>query len=204
MARPRNTESDALILAAAAETLLRSGYDGLVIDELARVVGVAKTTVYRRWPTKNHLVVSVIAGWQDEVGVAGPGGMVGGQADGTIVDAAGDLAHIATALTAIVGGMCRALDPAPMRRLVAELAAARMTDDELGSSVDRLWAERRAAIAAVLERGIASGGLRHDLDVELAMDELAGAVYYRVLITGAPLDDRYAHALVQSVLAGAR
>jgi AcrR family transcriptional regulator len=189
MARPRNTESDGLILAAAADTLLRSGYDGLVVDELARTVGVAKTTVYRRWPTKNHLVVSVIAGWQADADVPDSG------------DAADD---VVDDLTAIVTGMCRALDPAPMRRLVAELAAARLRDDDIASSIDALWAERRAATATVLARGMASGALRADLDPELVMDQLAGAVYYRVLITGAVLDQDYARALVRTALAGAR
>ncbi|GAB3606530.1 TetR/AcrR family transcriptional regulator [Conyzicola nivalis] len=189
MARPRNTESDALILAAAAEALLQDGYDGLVVDEIARSVGVAKTTVYRRWPTKNHLVVSVVAGWQGVVDVPNTG------------DEADDIAND---LTTIAGGMCHVLDPAPIRRLVAELAAARMRDDDLGSAVDRLWSDRRAATAAVLERGIAGGALRRDLDPEVVTDELAGAVYYRVLITGGSLDDAYARALVRTVLAGAR
>jgi AcrR family transcriptional regulator len=189
MARPRNTESAGLILAAAADTLLRSGYDGLVVDELARSVGVAKTTVYRRWPTKNHLVVSVVSGWQ---------------ADAHVPDSGDTPSDVVDDLTAIVAGMCRALDPAPMRRLVAELAAARMRDDVLGSSIDALWAERRAATATVLARGMASGALRADLDAELVMDQIAGAVYYRVLITGAALDGEYARTLVHAALAGAR
>ena len=66
MARPRNAESDTAILAAASAVLREQGYDGLVVDDLARSVGVAKTTVYRRWPTKNHLVVSVLEAWDAE------------------------------------------------------------------------------------------------------------------------------------------
>jgi len=185
MARPRNTDSDAAILAAAADALQRQGYDGLVVDELARAVGVAKTTVYRRWPTKNHLVVSVIAQWQGEVRIPESG------------DTAADL-------TSIVAGMARSLDPAPMRRLVAELAAASARDADLRLQVEQLWQQRRAAAATVLARGISDGSLRGDLDVEVTMDQLAGAVYYRVLITGAVLDDGFARELVHGVLAGAR
>jgi AcrR family transcriptional regulator len=185
MARPRNTDSDAAILTAAAETLQRDGYDGLIVDELARAVGVAKTTVYRRWPTKNHLVVSVIAAWQGEVAVPDSG------------DTEADL-------VAIVTGMARALDPASMRRLVAELAAASARDADLRAQVELLWNARRAATAAILARGVADGTLRDDLDVEIAMDQLAGAVYYRVLITGAVLNDDFARTLVRSLLAGAR
>jgi AcrR family transcriptional regulator len=185
MARPRNSDSDAALLAAASEALLAGGYDGLVVDELARGVGVAKTTVYRRWPTKNHLVASVIAQWQEAVAVPDSGDVV---AD----------------VTAVTAGMCRALDPAPMRRLVAELASASVRDAALRADVERVWADRRAAVQELLERGVASGDLRADLDVATVMDQLAGAVYYRVLISGEPLDDDYARRLVRSVVAGAR
>jgi AcrR family transcriptional regulator len=185
MARPRNADSDAALLAAAAETLLERGYDGLVFDDLAARVGVAKTTVYRRWPTKNHLVVSVVALWQGEVAVTDSGDV---EAD----------------LLGIVEGMCASLDPAPMRRLVAELAAAGIRDPDLRTQVEQLWAERRSAAIAVLDRAVAEGRLRTGLDTGVTVDQLAGAVYYRALITGGRLDAAYARTLVPAVLGGAR
>jgi AcrR family transcriptional regulator len=179
MARPRNAESDGAILEAASAVLGERGYDGLVVDELARAVGVAKTTVYRRWPTKNHLVLSVLEQWD---------------ADLTVPDTGDDLRD----LTSAVAELCSALDPAPMRRLVAELAAAGTRDPALRSEVDRLWARRRDAVAATVERGIGAGTLSGDS--ALLVDQLLGAVHYRALITGETLDAEYARELVLSVV----
>jgi AcrR family transcriptional regulator len=131
MARPRNADSDAAILAGANATLREGGYDALVVDELARRVGVAKTTVYRRWPTKNHLVANAIASWQGEVTAPGSGSL-----EGDIV--------------ALVTGLAEFLDGAPTRRIVAELVAATAREPELRAHVDPLWRQRRDAIGALL------------------------------------------------------
>jgi hypothetical protein len=100
--------------------------------------------------------------------------------------------------------MCRSLDPAPMRRLVAELAAASMRDAGLRTEVESLWSASRADLARLIERGLADGSLRPETDTAVLLDQLAGAVYHRVLITGDPLDDEFAHDVVASVLGGAR
>jgi AcrR family transcriptional regulator len=134
MARPRNTESDAAILADASDTLREGGYDALVVDDLARRVGVAKTTVYRRWPTKNHLVAGAIASWRGETPV--PGG-------GSLED---DLVVLVTDLAEFV-------DSAPMRRMIAELVAAAVREPELRPHVDALWRERRDALGRLLGAG---------------------------------------------------
>ncbi len=58
--RPRREGADAEILAAAREMLAEVGYRDLTVDAVAERVGVAKTTVYRRWPTKAALVASLL------------------------------------------------------------------------------------------------------------------------------------------------
>src|SRR3954454_11126614 len=56
--RPRNAETAEAILDSTLAILDRVGYGGLRIDEVARQVGVAKTTVYRRWTSKPTLVAA--------------------------------------------------------------------------------------------------------------------------------------------------
>jgi AcrR family transcriptional regulator len=63
-------------------------------------------------------------------------------------------------------------------------------------------ARRRAALRAVLERGIARGDLRGDLDVELALDVLGGALFYRLLVTGGPIDSDLAEGVADVILRG--
>lgn len=60
----------------------------------------------------------------------------------------------------------------------------------------RYIAGRRAAARAVIERGIARGELRSDLDPETTIDALWGAVYYRRLVSHAPTTSDYADTLL--------
>ena len=59
--RPRREGADEEILATALELLRVKGYRDLTVDEVAVQAGVAKTTVYRRWPTKGVLVAAALA-----------------------------------------------------------------------------------------------------------------------------------------------
>lgn len=59
--RPRSTEADEAILASARELLAEGGLDNLTVEGTATRAGVAKTTVYRRYPTKLDLAVAAIA-----------------------------------------------------------------------------------------------------------------------------------------------
>ena len=59
--RPRLVDADAAILAAARELLAERGWDGMTLGDVAARAGVAKTTLYRRWPGKAELVVDAMA-----------------------------------------------------------------------------------------------------------------------------------------------
>ncbi|MEX1184417.1 MAG: TetR-like C-terminal domain-containing protein [Gemmatimonadota bacterium] len=61
---------------------------------------------------------------------------------------------------------------------------------------------RRAALRTVLERGIDRCELRRDIDLDLALDFLGGPLFYRLLVTGGPLDDRLAEGTVDIMLRG--
>jgi tetracycline repressor-like protein len=74
---------------------------------------------------------------------------------------------------------------------------------ELAHTVrEEFLAGRRAALAEVLRRGVERGDLRPDLDVDLALDVLAGSLFYRLLVTGAPLDEQLAESVADLILRG--
>ncbi len=58
--RPRRTEADAKIVEAARALLSEGGYRALGLDEVARRAGTAKTSIYRRWPSKAALAAEII------------------------------------------------------------------------------------------------------------------------------------------------
>lgn len=59
--RPRRESADLAILDAARALLRERGYRDFTVDVVAERTGIAKTTIYRRWPTKGALVAAVIA-----------------------------------------------------------------------------------------------------------------------------------------------
>jgi hypothetical protein len=74
---------------------------------------------------------------------------------------------------------------------------------ELARTVrEEFLAGRRAALSAVLKRGIQRGDLTRGLDVDLALDVLGGAIFYRLLVTGGPIDQRLAESVVELILRG--
>jgi hypothetical protein len=86
-----------------------------------------------------------------------------------------------------------------MQGLVSELA----TNSELAQAFrERVVALRMHEVEQVLQRGIERGDLRADLDLELALDVLGGPLFYRLLITGGPIDGQLAEGVVELILRG--
>jgi hypothetical protein len=84
-----------------------------------------------------------------------------------------------------------------MQGLVSDLA----TDPNLAREFRaRVVALRVGEVRRLVERGIERGDLRTDTDVELIHELLLGPVYYRLLLSGAPLDERLAERVVDAVL----
>ena len=181
--RPRHPDVDAAILAATLELLGDVGYPAFTIAEVARRAGVGKPTVYRRWAQKSQLVVEAMST------------QMPGQTGVRIGSVAGQLLDYATRLSVT-------LTRTPLGRVLPGLVAEMATDPQLAASyrtsiiepTRQLWRE-------AVERGIASGELIADTDVEFVLDALAGPLYLRVLITGAPADPEAPRLAVQLVLA---
>ncbi|MGW6379110.1 helix-turn-helix domain-containing protein [Rhodococcus sp. NPDC055112] len=64
--RPRNPAIDDAALAAARELLTEAGWDQTTMVAIAERAGVGKPALYRRWPSKTHLVFEAIFGWVDD------------------------------------------------------------------------------------------------------------------------------------------
>lgn len=191
--RPRDADVDRRVLDAAWELLHTAGYAGLNADEVAVRAGVAKTTVYRRWQTKDHLAVAVAARILGDVPISDSGDLVR------------DLTDFATALAASLNRLRMAGHPdgGPSAGVAAELIAAVARQPDIGDVVRAGFADRQLLLLGRLEQARQHEGLRGDLDVDILIDQLAGPLYYRILVTNAPVDRDYARRLVAAVLDGA-
>ncbi|MDW6063767.1 TetR/AcrR family transcriptional regulator [Streptomyces sp. FXJ1.4098] len=192
--RPRDTEADERILHAALEQLLAHGYAGFAVDKVAEQAGVAKTTLYRRWPTKDHLAIAVVARMQDDVAVPDTG------------DVRADLTDYAEQITLGLNRMRRAGQHGDAddhsAGVVAELVAAAARHPDIGVLVREVFTRRNQLVLGLIERARQRGALTAATDPGLLFDQLAGALYYRLLITGRPINRAYAERLVNAALTG--
>jgi AcrR family transcriptional regulator len=185
--RPRDPEVDRSILGATIELLADEGFGGLSIEAVAARAGVGKTTVYRRWPSKIPLVVDALCHMKTPTSVAIPDEM-------TTRDA----------LARVLSELVRAQGNEPTSRILAGLVDAMSRDAELADAVRTgLVTSRRKVVVALVERGIARGEIRPDVDTEVVADLLGGPIVMRTLITGRPVTRRLAGQIVTLVLDGA-
>src|SRR3954470_5200493 len=182
--RPREARADRAIVTATLELMAERGIRDLRMDDVADRAGVGKATIYRRYRSKDGLVSGAVAALVSEIAIPDSG------------SARTDLLVLMTqAVKLYSGSLAAGLIPAVLEE------ASR--NPELASTVrERFLARRRAALSAVLQRGVQRGDLRRGLDLELALDVLGGAIFYRLLVTGEPIDDRLAEGIVELVLRG--
>jgi AcrR family transcriptional regulator len=182
--RPREARIDDAIHAATIELMAERGIHDLRMDAVAERAGVGKAAIYRRYRSKDDLVTAAVAALVSEIVIPNTGSTRGDL-----------LALMREAVELYTGSL------AP--RLMPSLVGAMGQRPELARTVrDVFLTERRAALRNVLERGIARGDLRADADLELALDVLGGPLFYRLLITGGPLDEQLAEGVADLVLNG--
>ncbi|TCO40555.1 TetR family transcriptional regulator [Kribbella antiqua] len=178
--RPRDAGVEGRVLEAAMAEMRLRGYDGMAVDRVAERAGVAKTTLYRRWPTKAELVIAMIAQLRSAVPFEPSG------------DSRRDLSELVSAVASTL--------TAVPRTLIADLAAAAAREPRVGESVRALWGERHAAAVAVLAKAQEDGLVAAGTSPVVLVDQLVGPLYYRLLITGEPITSAYVGELVDSAL----
>lgn len=179
----RSARTDKAILDATRELLAEGGVRDLTVEGVAARSGVAKTTIYRRCRGKHELALAVLIDMVETV-VATP----------DLGDTRAELVSFVDAAVTILGST---LMGRVMQGLVSDLAA----DPELARAFrERIVAMRIGEVRRLVERGVERGDLRPDTDVELAHELLFGPVYYRLLLSGAPLERGLAERVVDAVL----
>src|SRR5829696_7988382 len=182
--RPRDARADASILRAVLGLIADHGAEHLRIDDVAARAGVGKATIYRRYRSRDALLTAAVAAVVGDIAIPDTG------------STRDDLLALMRDAVAVYAGP-------PASRAMPELVAAMNRDAGVGRATrEGFLAPRRAALRSVLERGVERGDLRPDLDTELALDVLGGPLFYRLLITGGPIDEGLAAGVVELILRG--
>lgn len=170
------------ILDAATKEIARVGFAELRIEDVAELAAVAKTTIYRRWPTKALLVGAAMRRLQGTLEVPDTG------------DLRSDLSHL-------LSEHAKRLD-APAKRAVARAFLAAGPEPELRAVRAEMRRDRMTMWETVFRRAIRRGELPKSVDVALIAEVITSPFALRIL-RGDSIDQAHIRALVDIVLDGA-
>jgi AcrR family transcriptional regulator len=183
--RPRSQATDQAILHAALELFIQWGIDGVNIERVAARAGVARTTVYRRWSSKEALLAQAIAAAR-------------GDAEEHAAEESGGLTQLSQRLITALAEMVTASE---YRTLVARLIGSLPSSPELLATYwDTYMEPRRQWVGQILKQAQEQGLIRGDADPEMLLDLISGAIVYQVLIRPGTRSVIEMHDYLQRVL----
>jgi AcrR family transcriptional regulator len=184
--RPRDASADHRILAATFRQLVAVGYPGLSIEAVAAEAGVAKTTIYRRYPAKRDLAIAALG--QEAPFPPPPAELHGREAIERFVRQA----------------VAMLIESGAVRILGSLLVEDQRDPGLLAAFRARVLEPRRRLVTELLERGVARGEIRADIDPLVVTEMIAGAVFGHHVILGQPTSDAWVTSLVDHVWAAIR
>lgn len=186
--RRRGAVLEDAILSAALAELTDVGYTSFTVESVAARARTGKASIYRRWPTKQLLVM-------DAMSAAMPAAEHCGL-DFRFIDSVTTAQALHEVARRIADTMTSPLGDA-IRAIKCESA----TDPELADLVDeRFQAPRRAALIGLLRRGVARGEVRPDAATAVVADVLPAVLMHRILMLREPVTEAVVVQIMDQVL----
>lgn len=180
--RARGPATEKAILEATLRILGEHGYSALTIDRVAATARASKTTIYRRWKNKEHLVLALFDQLPIAVPTPGP--------------------SLEQDLITLFRQFAKTMRDSPLRSALPQLVAECINNPSLSAALIRVNEQRRAPIRHVLHHATDRGELPRDTDIELAIDVIQGAVAIRQYFLLEQLTDDWVRGLVGLLLRG--
>ncbi len=182
--RPRSEEADRAIIDAALDLFAESGAGGLRIEAVAARAGVGKSTIYRRWPGKEDLLVDALATLKSPL--PEPSGR-----------------SVRDDLVALLRVMQEDFADPRRARATALLHGEGIKYPRLlRRFIESVVEPRREVFRNVLRHGIETGELRAGIDIQTALYMMTGAIQARARGGADPMPPGYAEQVVDQLLAG--
>jgi AcrR family transcriptional regulator len=171
------------VLKATLHAVAEHGAGAVSISEIARQAEVHETSIYRRWPTKEHLLLDALLDYS-EAKLPIPN-------TGTLRD---DLVAFATAVTAYLDS--------PLGRTLARSMAIAGDDDALAAGRAQFWKSRLDLASAMIARAKDRGEVPTDLDAATTLELVIAPLHFRALLTRQSTDEHDIAQLVDALLTG--
>jgi len=169
------------VLAAAAELLFERGFSGASVDEIARRSGVAKTTIYRHWPTRADLLRDACS------------------AIGTPLDTP-DTGSFEADVTVLMTNLAHLLRTAKWTSVLPSIVDAAERDPDIADLYSKLQHGYSAPLEAVIQRAVARRELPEDTDIAMLIAALTGPLFFRRWFSREPLTDAFTKQIVERVI----
>jgi AcrR family transcriptional regulator len=171
------------VLEAADNLLAEIGFAAVTIEGIAARAGVGKQTIYRWWPSKTDVLMDAFL--DDAVQHLTP-------------EDSGDLGRD---LRAHLGNLGEFLTRSDAGSVFRALIGQAQHDPAMAAQFRKDCLERQRQVDRLpLQRAVERGELAADTDIDIAVDQLVGPIYYRALVTGAPVGREFTKALVAAFL----
>ncbi len=161
--RPRSIYADQAILQATLDLLAEVGYQSMSIEAIASRAGVGKTTIYRRYTSKEELVADAIESLRDDLAIPDSGSFWGD-------------------MDILINNAAKKIDSPLGRQTLALIISTASSNPQFAEVYWTKYTKlRREAFVKILERAKSRGEIHKDADVDLIIDLVSGSLYYALI-----------------------
>jgi AcrR family transcriptional regulator len=183
--RPRDPGADEAILSATLDLVTDQGFGGLTVEAVAARAGVGKATIYRRWATREELLIAATERLM-------------------LHEELPDNGSLRDDLVSWYWEKFRTKAERSGDRLMALVIAEATANPELKALLTQFISDRRRAVSVVVDRALERGEIDASVDSGLLMDLVAGTLLHRSLFGDRSLRRVDVERVVDAALAGVR
>ena len=161
--RPRSIHADQAILQATLDLLAEVGYENMSIEAIASRAGVGKTTIYRRYTSKEELVADAIESLRDDLAIPDTGSFWGD-------------------MDILINHTAQKIDSPLGRQTIALIISTASSNPQFAEVYWTKYTKiRREALSKVLKRAKSRNEIHKNADIDLVIDLLSGSLYYALI-----------------------
>jgi AcrR family transcriptional regulator len=183
---PRIVRTRSAVLRAATDLMVEGGPAAMTVDAVVARSGVAKSTIYRHWPSRDDLFVAVIESHLPRLADPAPG------------------TDVVSALRDAVRSVAASLADPDWARLLPALLSLRHHVDDVKALEERMELRRDEVLSSLIERAAAEGVIQTGVDVPEAINQLLGPLVLAQLTESVRIDVGFADRTLDRFLAAYR
>lgn len=180
--RPRSNESEESILSVTLDLLVERGYRGVTINSVSSKAKVSKSTIYRRWESKEELILAAF----DRMPALEPP----------------DTGNVEDDLVGIVKQFIGFVQNTSLSTVLPILIGECANNPSLMEALDPLVERRREPTKGILQRAVERGELSAELDLDTMADIVIGPILLRLFFVLGDVSDKAVRQIVRAALDG--